>query len=101
MRDLNDQHHHTGEYPADPADRRRHCRSPKISKIAEQIADGRKTMKFVMIAGPSSSGKTTFSHRLSIQLCGAWAEAPSDRSLDNYFVNREDTPLDEIWREGL
>ncbi len=65
----------------------------KISKIAEQIIEeGGK--KFVMIAGPSSSGKTTFSHRLSIQLM-AHGMKPHPIAVDNYFVNREDTPLDE------
>ncbi len=51
-------------------------------------------MKFVMIAGPSSSGKTTFSHRLSIQL-SAHGLKPHPIAVDNYFVNREDTPRDE------
>lgn len=64
----------------------------KISQIAEQIvAAGNK--KFIMIAGPSSSGKTTFSHRLSIQLA-AHGLKPHPIGVDNYFVNREDTPLD-------
>lgn len=65
----------------------------KISKIAEEIAAQRNT-KFIMIAGPSSSGKTTFSHRLSIQLA-AHGLKPHPIAVDNYFVNREDTPLDE------
>ena len=66
----------------------------KISGIAEQIAEaGNK--KFVMIAGPSSSGKTTFSHRLSIQLT-AHGMKPHPIAVDNYFVNRDDTPLDEF-----
>lgn len=66
----------------------------RISKIAEQIAmAGNK--KFVMIAGPSSSGKTTFSHRLSIQLA-AHGRKPHPIAVDNYFVNRENTPLDEF-----
>lgn len=47
-----------------------------------------------MIAGPSSSGKTTFSHRLSIQL-SAHGLKPHPIAVDNYFVNREHTPLDE------
>ena len=47
-----------------------------------------------MIAGPSSSGKTTFSHRLSIQL-SAHGMKPHPIAVDNYFVNREDTPRDE------
>ena len=64
-----------------------------ISKIAGDIAaDGGK--KFVMIAGPSSSGKTSFSYRLSIQL-RAHGMNPYPIGLDNYFKNREDTPRDE------
>ncbi len=65
----------------------------KISQIARTIAEN-KNKKFVMIAGPSSSGKTTFSHRLSIQLA-AHGLRPHPIAVDNYFVNREDTPLDE------
>lgn len=65
----------------------------KIAQIAEQIA-GRPEKKFVLIAGPSSSGKTTFSKRLSVQLqaCG---KKPHPISVDNYFKNRKDTPIDE------
>lgn len=65
----------------------------KISEIARQIAAAG-DKKFVMIAGPSSSGKTTFSHRLSIQL-SAHGLNPHPIAVDNYFVNREDTPVDE------
>lgn len=65
----------------------------KIAEIAEQIAKDR-SKKFVMIAGPSSSGKTSFSHRLSIQL-SALGLKPQPIALDNYFKNREDTPKDE------
>ena len=65
----------------------------RISSIAEEIIR-RRDVKFVMIAGPSSSGKTTFSHRLSIQLA-AHGMKPHPIAVDNYFVNREDTPLDE------
>ncbi|MGI6064311.1 nucleoside kinase [Blautia sp.] len=65
----------------------------KISNIARKICEtGNK--KFVMIAGPSSSGKTTFSHRLSIQLT-AHGMKPHPIAVDNYFVNREHTPLDK------
>ena len=64
-----------------------------IVKIAEDIA-ARDGVKFVMIAGPSSSGKTTFSHRLSVQL-RAHGLIPHTIALDDYFKNREDTPLDE------
>ncbi|MBQ7480524.1 MAG: nucleoside kinase [Lachnospiraceae bacterium] len=65
----------------------------KISEIAQDIAN-RKGVKFIMIAGPSSSGKTSFSHRLSIQL-RAKGLVPHPIALDNYFKNREDTPRDE------
>lgn len=62
----------------------------KIAKIAEQIAE-RKDVKIVLIAGPSSSGKTSTCKRLSIQLitCG---KKPLQISLDDYFVDREKTP---------
>ena len=65
----------------------------KIGEIAECVK-ARGGVKFVMIAGPSSSGKTTFSHRLSIQL-RTLGFKPHPIALDNYFVNREDTPKDE------
>lgn len=65
----------------------------KIGDIAEQIASAPER-KLVMIAGPSSSGKTTFSHRLAIQL-GALGLKPHPVSVDNYFVNRVDSPRDE------
>ena len=65
----------------------------KISDIAEAIKDAG-DRKFIMIAGPSSSGKTTFSHRLSIQL-RAHGLKPHPIAVDNYFVERENTPLDE------
>lgn len=65
----------------------------KMGDIADRIAQKPDT-KFVMIAGPSSSGKTTFSHRLSIQL-RAKGLVPHPIAVDNYFVNREDSPRDE------
>lgn len=65
----------------------------KIAEIATQIAE-HKNLKFILIAGPSSSGKTTFSHRLSIQL-RANGLVPHPIAVDNYFVEREDTPRDE------
>ena len=65
----------------------------KIGEIAKDIV-GRGNVKFIMIAGPSSSGKTTFSHRLSIQL-RTLGKNPHPIALDNYFVNRENTPKDE------
>ena len=65
----------------------------KISQIADMIST-RRGVKVVLISGPSSSGKTTFCKRLSIQLltCGI---KPVQISLDDYFVHREDTPKDE------
>ena len=60
----------------------------RLSEIAQQIASSGK-IKFVMVAGPSSSGKTTFSHRLSIELY-AHGYKPHPISLDDFFVNRED-----------
>lgn len=65
----------------------------RIGEIAEDIVK-RGGVKFVMIAGPSSSGKTTFSHRLSIQL-RTYGLTPHPIALDDYFVNRENTPKDE------
>ena len=65
----------------------------KIAEIAATIASNPK-IKFVLIAGPSSSGKTTFSHRLSIQL-RANGLVPHPIAVDNYFVEREDNPKDE------
>lgn len=67
----------------------------KVSQIADMITNregGRP--KFVLVSGPSSSGKTTFSKRLSIQLMVNGLN-PVIISMDNYFVNREDTPRDE------
>lgn len=63
-----------------------------IGAIANQIAQ-KPDVKFILIAGPSSSGKTTFSHRLSIQL-RVNGLTPHPIAVDNYFVNREDTPKD-------
>ena len=69
----------------------------KNAQIADEIThrnqDG-KRVKLVLISGPSSSGKTTFSKRLSIQLMTNGLK-PYPISLDDYFVNRNDTPLDE------
>lgn len=64
----------------------------QIAQIADMILEGDK--KIVLIAGPSSSGKTTFSHRLSVQL-RAHGLRPYPLALDNYFVDREFTPRDE------
>ena len=65
----------------------------KISQIADTIAE-RKEIKVVLIAGPSSSGKTTFCKRLSVQLLASGVK-PVQISLDDYFVNRAETPKDE------
>ena len=62
----------------------------KIAEIAASVGE-RRDKKFVMIAGPSSSGKTTFSHRLSIQL-RAQGLVPHPIAVDDYFVNRTDSP---------
>ena len=68
----------------------------QIAKIADEIyhrSQGEQPVKLVLISGPSSSGKTTFSKRLSVQLM-ANGLFPYPISLDNYFVNRKETPLD-------
>ncbi|WP_396127980.1 nucleoside kinase [Clostridium sp.] len=65
----------------------------KIANIADEILN-RKDVKIILIAGPSSSGKTTFANRLSIQL-RVNGLIPIPLSLDNYFVNRIDNPKDE------
>ena len=65
----------------------------KIAEIASQIA-ARPELKFILIAGPSSSGKTTFSHRLSVQL-RVNGLTPRPIAVDNYFVEREENPRDE------
>lgn len=64
----------------------------KIGEIAEKIISNG-TNKFIMISGPSSSGKTTFSHRLSIEL-RTHGINPLPIALDNYFVDRDNTPID-------
>ena len=65
----------------------------KIANIADKIAQNR-NIKMILIAGPSSSGKTTFAQRLGIQL-RLNAIKPVTISVDNYFVERKDTPRDE------
>lgn len=65
----------------------------KIAEIADRIHQRMDTVKVVLIAGPSSSGKTSFMNRLCIQL-RALGVKPHKISLDDYFLNREDTPLD-------
>ena len=64
----------------------------RIGEIAAQIFQKRDT-KIVLVAGPSSSGKTTFAHRLAIQL-RSFGLRPHIISMDDYFVNREQTPID-------
>lgn len=66
----------------------------KVAEIANQISQRRNAVRIALVAGPSSSGKTTFSKRLGVQLAvnGLW---PHQISLDDYFVDREHTPRDE------
>ena len=65
-----------------------------IASIARQIAEKKDNARLVLISGPSSSGKTTFSRRLAVQLL-ALGLSPFALELDNYFVDREATPKDE------
>ena len=66
----------------------------KVAEIANMISERKDKVKMVLIAGPSASGKTTFSKRLSIQLAVNGIR-PYMISLDDYFVDREKTPRDE------
>ena len=66
----------------------------KTARIADKIYKHKKDIKIILIAGPSSSGKTTFSKRLSVQLMVLGLQ-PVQISLDNYFIDRELTPRDE------
>jgi uridine kinase len=66
----------------------------KIGQIADLIANSKDKKKLVLIAGPSSSGKTTFAQRLAVQLKVNGLK-PTSISIDDYFKNREDTPIDE------
>ena len=66
----------------------------KISQIADKIAKKSSKIKVVMIAGPTSSGKTTFSKRLAIQLI-TYGISPFALEMDDYFIDREKTPKDE------
>ncbi len=65
-----------------------------IATVARQIAEERDKLRLILIAGPSSSGKTTFSRRLTVQLL-ARGISPFPLELDNYFVDRVKTPRDE------
>lgn len=67
----------------------------KLASIADMILHSENKKKIILISGPSSSGKTTFAQRLSIQLRVNGLK-PVTISLDDYFVNREETPLDEF-----
>jgi len=66
----------------------------KISQIASLIHSRIDDLRIILIAGPSSSGKTTFSKRLAIQLL-TYGISPFALEMDNYFVDRDKTPLDE------
>jgi uridine kinase len=66
----------------------------KVANIADMIAHRKENSRFVLISGPSSSGKTTFSKRLSVQLLVVGIK-PLVISLDNYFMTRDKTPRDE------
>jgi len=66
----------------------------QVADIADDVAERMKKTRLVFIAGPSSSGKTTFAKRLTIQLL-AHGISPFSFELDNYFVDRDQTPLDE------
>jgi uridine kinase len=66
----------------------------KIAQIADHVHEHRNQIKWCLIAGPSSSGKTTFAKRLAVQL-RVDGLRPVTISVDNYFVNREQTPRDK------
>ena len=66
----------------------------KVASIADMIYHRKSKVKLVLIAGPSSSGKTSFANRLGIQL-RVLGIKPHVISMDDYFINREDTPVDE------
>ena len=72
----------------------------KIAQVADEILSRQPAVRLVTIAGPSSSGKTTFAKRLGIQLKVNGIE-PVALSLDNYYVDRERTPLDEDGRHDF
>ena len=72
----------------------------KISLIADQIVEEREKVGVVLIAGPSSSGKTTFTRRLAIQL-RVLGLNPISISLDDYYIPRDQTPLDEYGKPNF
>jgi uridine kinase len=65
-----------------------------VTEIARQIVNRRDSIRVVLVAGPSSSGKTTFSKRLAVQLLASGI-APFPLAMDDYFIDRELTPLNE------
>ncbi|HDR05766.1 MAG TPA: hypothetical protein ENN84_11065, partial [Candidatus Marinimicrobia bacterium] len=72
----------------------------KIAQIADQIALGRQELRFILIAGPSSSGKTSFMKRLRIQLNINGIKTQT-LSLDDYFINRDQVPFDENGKQDF
>lgn len=72
----------------------------KIAEIADMIYQRTENVKVVLIAGPSSSGKTTFANRLCVQL-RVMGVMPHTISLDDYFVNRDEIPLDELGKKDF
>ncbi len=66
----------------------------QVTEIASQIASQKERVRIIMVAGPSASGKTTFSKRLSIQLL-AHGVAPFPLGMDNYFIDRDRTPRNQ------
>jgi uridine kinase len=66
----------------------------QLANVANDIARKRGTVKIILISGPTSAGKTTFSKRLAIQLM-AQGMYPITMGMDNYFINRDKTPRDE------
>ena len=71
-----------------------------IAKIADDISENRDGIRLILIAGPSSSGKTTFAQRLRVQLMVNGLK-PISISMDNYFLNREDIPLNEDGKRDM
>src|SRR5690606_6917096 len=72
----------------------------QIGMMADQIAEQRDSIRMILIAGPSSSGKTTFAQRLRVQLMVNNLH-PVPISMDNYFLNRDQIPLDENGQQDL
>lgn len=71
-----------------------------IAQIADDISEHRDGVRLILIAGPSSSGKTTFAQRLRVQLMVNGLK-PVSISMDNYFLNREDIPLNEDGKRDM